>query len=265
MILGLCLAVYHIAVYRPLTRATAEIDLPLTKAWRELLNTSPLAGELDAGYGERIAAGLAQARDTGVRLEALKATTLKRIEPDPAIRARMGRPFQLIEFQGERQVRLEALSGLAAKQKVGLGRGVEDGFPEYTAGRRSPSLLWPQLLVAHHVVAAALQSRVTTVSVVRLPPIRFHAGTNSGDLALVEIPAQIELEGTAGAVAQFLEGLPLQPEEIKARGLPEAGPEKPVLFIRSVLLRKVARERPDQTRLELGVSGFVTAPRGELD
>jgi hypothetical protein len=112
-------------------------------------------------------------------------------------------------------------------------------------------------------VAAALQARVTTVSVVRLPPIQFHTGGTNASQWLVEIPAQIELAGPAPVVARLLEALPLRPEEIKARGLPEALPGKPVLLLRGLLLRKEAREKLDQVRLQLSVSGFVTAPRGD--
>lgn len=262
MLLGVSLALYHLAIYRPLCRFAAEIDGPLADTWKRLRQTSPYAQALDAGYSQRIQVGLDQAREASRGLDEVRRQALGRIEADPAVREKMDRPFQLIEFQNERQVRLEELARLATQAKVALGPGVAEGFPEYTAGRRDPALLWPQLAVAHHAVAAAIQAQVSTVAVVRLAPMVFHPASTNANQWLVEIPVRLELAGPAPVVTRLLEALPLRPDELKARGLPEALPGKPVLFLGGLLLRKENRDRPDYVHVELSASSLVMSARG---
>jgi hypothetical protein len=261
MLLGLCLAVYHVAVYRPLCRRAGEIDRPLAETWGRLLEISPHAKSLGTGYVHRIEMGLAEALASSQALDEVRRRALVRIELDGSIRARMDQPFQLIEFQNERQVRLEELARLAGQAKVGLGSGVAEGFPEYAAGRPDPTLLWPQLAVAHHLVAAAIQSQVSTVAVVRLPPMMFHGAQTNPSQWLVEIPVEMEVAGPAPAISRMLELLPLRAEEAKARGFPEPLPGKPVVFLQGLLLRKEGREPPDRVQLRVSANSFVLSNR----
>jgi hypothetical protein len=237
------------------------MDQPLSQAWRTVLETSPYAGMLDAAYGDRVYHGLEQVRQATQALSDVRRIALDRIEPEPVVRERLRRPFQLIEFQNERQVRLEELNRLADQQKVRLGSAVAAGFPDYTAGRPYPELLWPQLNFAHHAVASALVSQVATVAVVRLPTMQFHPAGTNGASWLVEMPVEIELAGPGPNVLRFLEALPLRGNELKPRGLPEGSPGKPVLTVREVLLRKETRNETDRVALNLTVAGFVEVPR----
>jgi hypothetical protein len=181
------------------------------------------------------------------------------MEPDAVTRARMRQPFQLFEFQNERQTRLEELNRLAAKAKAELGPGVAQGFPEYLAEQAYPELLWPQLQLAHVLVAGALQAGVSGVSAVRLAPVQWPA--RSTEEWLAELAADIEIRGSTTAVAMFLEMLPLRAAEIRERNLPEMPAYKPVMFIRGLVIRKEGRDQPDRVRLELSASTFVRVPR----
>jgi hypothetical protein len=254
---GMGLALFFLAVYRPLSRYAAALDEPLLKYWRDLgtltLQTTSFTGE-DL---PRIEEALQQVQSSLATLDKAGQSVATLLQLDPAVRAKLGAPFQLIDFQNERLLQLEELGRLAAQQQVRLGPGVAAGFPEYTADRQQPALLWAQLTLLRHLLAAAVNAKVTAVTEVKLPPVQFHASrTNSHD-HLAEVALQIQLSGAAPAVARFLQSLPLRAEEIKARGLPEALTNKPALFIDQVFLRKESRDKAEDVRLELTTCGFV--------
>jgi len=253
---GVGLAVYFFA-YRWLAGEAEALDEPLLQYWRQLgtltLQTKGFKGE-DL---PRIEEALQQVQSSLTTLDQADQAITRLLQLDPAVRAKLGEPFRLIDFEGERQLQLEELGKLASQRKVRLGPGVAAGFPEYTADRQQPALLWVQLTFLRHLLAAAVNAKVTTVTEVRLPPIQFHAApTNSHDF-LAEVPLQIHLSGPAPAVSCFLQSLPLRAEEIKARGLPEALTNKPALFIDQVFIRKEGRDKPENVRLELTACGFV--------
>ena len=256
LLLSLCSSLYYVVLYRPLARRAAELDQPLAEVWRDLVAAGP-AGVLDSGAIPRLELARETAREGVAQLNALERTIAARLALDPATRAAMAEPFQLIAFQNERQTRLEDLIRRAAAAKVGIGAGVAAGFPEYTAEQVRPEWLWPQLLIAEHLVVGAIHSGVSTVAVVRLPPVQIHRSGTTETQWLTEVLAEIEVRGSADKVNRFLEQLPLTPPEIQARGLAKVESSKPVMFIRGIVLRKEGRDRPDHVRLELVASMFV--------
>ena len=257
MLGGVGLALYFLAVYRPLSRHAARLDEPLMGYWRDLgaltLPTKGFTGQVLP----RIVEALQQVQSSLVTLDKAGQSITTLLQLDPVVRAKLGEPFQLIDFQNERQLQLEELGKLAGQQQVRLDPGVAAGFPEYTTDRQQPALLWAQLTLLRHLLVGAVNAKVTVVTGVKLPPIQFHASrTNSRDF-LAEVPLQIELSGPAPAVIRFLQSLPLRTEEIKARGLPEALTNKPALFINQVFVRKEGRDKAEDVRLELTACSFV--------
>jgi hypothetical protein len=254
---GLGLALYSFAVYRPLSRSTAALDEPLRQYWRELSTVTLPTKGFTGDDLPRIQEALDQVQRSRIALDQTARAAQALLQLDPAVRAKLGEPFQLIDFQNERQLQLEELNKLADRQRVRLGPGVAAGFPEYRADRQQPVLLWAQLTLLRHLLVAAVNARVTTITAVNVPPIQFHnLGTNRLDL-LTEIPLQIQLTGPAPAIIRFLESLPLRAEDLKARGLPEASTNKPALFVERIFLRKEGRDKVEDVRLELGACGFV--------
>ena len=259
ILLALCVGSYYALIYRPLSRSVGELDRPLTQVWSDLVRTVPPSEGIGSAYYAELEASLVAVRRTAAQLEEVRRVADARIEPDAVTRARMRQPFQLFEFHNERQTRLEELNRLAAKPKVELGPGVSLGFPEYLAEQAYPELLWPQLQLAHVLVASAIRAGVSTVSAVRLAPVQWPA--RSGEEWLAELAAEVELSGPELAVATLLEMLPLRAAEIRERNLPETPPNKPVLFIRGLVIRKEGREHPDRVRIELTTSTLVRVPR----
>jgi hypothetical protein len=254
---ALGLGLYFFLIYRPLSRQAAELDRPLLRVWQQLAVVSGDTNTFRREPLPRIDQALEQVQSGLAALRQAEQAAAARIELDPAIRARLREPFQLIDYQNERQLRLEELSRLADQRKVKLGPGVALGFPEYALDRADAPLLWAQLGLLHQALVTAIQCQVTAITSVGVPPLAASAAPTNTGPALVEIPLRIELEGRMAAVTQFLQALPLRPDELKARGLPEPPPGKPALFLDRILLRKQGRDKPDQVQVALTVSGFV--------
>jgi hypothetical protein len=259
ILLATCLGAYYALIYHPLSRNAADLDQPLTRVWTELMRTAPPPAEIGTDYHEQLEATLLEVRKTAAQLEEVRRVADARIEPDSTTRARMRQPFQLFEFQNERQTRLEVLDQLASKARVELGPAVAQGFPEYYVEEAYPELLWPRLQLADTLVTTAIRSGVSRVNLVRLANVRYPA--RSGEEWLAELAANIELSGPSAAVTTMLEMLPLRAAEIRERGLPEMPASKPVMFIRGLVIRKEGREDPDRVRLELVASILVRVPR----
>ncbi len=254
---GLGMAVYFLAVYRPLSHYASGPDAALLTYWRDL---AALTYQTKGFTGEdlpRIEEGLQQVQDSLTKLGRAEQSVNALLRLDPDVVAKLAAPFQLIDFQNECQLQLEELGRLASQRQVRLGPGVAAGFPEYTADRQQPALLWAQLDLLHYLLTAAVNAKVSAVTEVKLPPIQFYGSRTNGVDLLAEIPLQIQLIGAAPNVGRFLQSLPLRADDLRARGLGEALTNKPALFIDQVFLRKEAKDKPEDVRLELAACGFV--------
>jgi hypothetical protein len=251
------LAAFVWLVYQPLARQAAELDEPLTALWNELADVSLAAPVPMGNQLPRIDAVLQEVHDSLDSLAETREALYARIDPGPILTDRIQAPFQLIEFQNERQLVTEQLLRLAQQKKVTLSPALTAGFPEYMADRPQPSLLWAQLTLLRHSLTSAINSGVTAVQSVRSPEMRFFRGADSVRDFLAEIPLEVELVGSAPAVARFLESLPLRTSELEAKGMPEAGPDKPAYFVHRIFLRKESREKLDEVRLQVTVHGLV--------
>lgn len=266
VLLGFCLALYYVVVYRRLTLQIAELDAPLTQLWQELQSASPQTNAFGGEYVSRILDLRNEVSRSGTALSQLQKVVRERLQFDPATEERLEEPFRLIDFSNERQTRIEELARLAQQRKVTLQPSVASGFPEYSVEGRQPSvLLWPHLAVAYHVVQSALQSGLDQVVGLQTLPARIHiADTNTAE-ALVELPIRLEVLGSATAANRFLEMLPLAEAELQSRGLADPPKGKPCLFLQRILMRKESREQLEGVRLELVTSGFALVKRGKLE
>jgi hypothetical protein len=260
---GLGLLLYFVGVYRPLSRRAASLDKPLLEYWRDLAALTYQTNGFNGEELPRIEEALRQVQTSLAALARADKASRALLELDPSVKAKLKEPFQLIDFQNERQLALEELGRQAGQQKVTLAPAVAAGFPEYTTDRQQPSLLWAQLAFLRHTLASAIACKVGTIASVKVPPVVFHSSpTNSHQEFLAEMPLQVSLTGSGPAVARFLQCLPLRADEIKARGLPAVSPEKPGVFIDQIFLRKGSKDKPDEVRLDLTVCGFAYREAG---
>ena len=238
------------------------MDKPLGDVWQQLV---PFNFE-SIGVRDLDVARIKETQDTLraalAGTEIVRSNISARVEMEPEIRAKVNGPFLLVDFQNERQKRIEQLTGLARTQQVVLDPAALAGFPEYKAETKDPGLLWAQLSIVHHVLTVAINSKVGQVKNIVALPSRPDQGTRGGESQWREIPMRIELIGMAPAAANFLFAIPFRAEEIKAAGLPEALPGKPALFLDGLLLRKQTPEKPEEVNLDVVISGFVPGPKG---
>ena len=133
MVLSTCLlAIYYGLVYRPFVKQAAELDAPLTNVWQKLAN-SPVTPTPAGPDLTGIHRNFENARDSLSELQRAMRATSTRLALDPETRRRMNEPFQLIDYQDERQNRIAQLIQLAKQQQVNIEKPVWDAIPEYTA------------------------------------------------------------------------------------------------------------------------------------
>lgn len=254
---GLALTLYFFFVYQPMSKRADALDAPLTNAWQKLVSAEVDRNAIDARDLSRIGENLRQVERSVALLESTAQRVAGRIELDAPVRAKLKEPFQLIDFQNERQFRMEELVRLARQQQVTLDGAVLAGFPEYTADRKQPELLWAQLAIVNKLLSAAIACKVSVIKSLSVEPFEQHHLSGEGREFLEEIPVKIEVAGSMESVSRFLLCLPLRADELKPLGLPESFPAKPVLFIDRLMLRKQAPEKTDDVQLELRTRGFV--------
>ncbi|HVM47028.1 MAG TPA: hypothetical protein VMU04_03325 [Candidatus Acidoferrum sp.] len=255
---GLALAAYYLLVFLPLGRRAESLDSPLQKAW-EKLGASLEAGQTNVSAIDflRITNQINETRQALGVLETAKKQATARIQWDPSVRARMNAPFQLVEYQNELGKEIDDLSSLAKTQKVVIEPAVFAGFPEHTGEVRQPSLLWPALAAIDGLLRTAFECHVSTIHSLEAPLGLTNAPPTNALERLAEIPLEIEFTASATNATRLLRCLPLRAEEIRAAGLPEAPPEKPVLFVDRLIVRKQAPDKPDEVRVSLRAVGFV--------
>ena len=252
------LAAYYLFVFLPLGRRAESLDAPLQKAW-EKLSTSLDVGQTNATAVDflRITNQINETRQALTVLESAKKQATGRLQMDPALRARMSAPFQLLEYQNERSKELDELSSLAKTQQVVIEPAVFAGFPEHTADVRQPALLWPALAAIDGLLRTAFQCKVIAIHSLEAPLALTNAAPTNGLERLAEIPLEIEFTASATNATRLLRCLPLRADEMRAAGLPEAPPDKPVLFVDRIVMRKQSPDKPDEVRVSLRAVGFV--------
>lgn len=253
---GLALAAYFLFVFVPLDRRAKKIDAPLTESWQKL---SSALGQTNVTTLDflHITNQLAETRASLLILERARQKAVSRLEVGDAVRAKMTAPFQLVDFQNERSKQLDELARLAKAAKITVDPPVYAGFPEYTADMRQPTLLWPALSFVNDFLKMALTCKVTALHSLDMPLAVTTSPPIPGAGRLTEVPFEVELTGSGASVMRLLQLLPLHAEEARAAGLPEPPPEKPILFIDQLLIRKQSPEKPDEVRVSLRAVGFV--------
>jgi len=253
----LALALYAVLVYRPLSQKAANLDEPLSDVWRQLRRVELTVNLPTDANLSRVDLVLRKVEETQLSIERAQSAIAERFQLTTNLQERLAEPFQLIEFQSQRQTVIEDLWSLANEKKVALDAPIIDGFPEYTFDRRRPELLWLQLNLLDQTLTSAIRCGVGRIRSVSSPQPRVYSALDEIRPGLVEVPLEIELSGPAPAIARFLQGLPLKSTELKQRSLPEAKPAKPVTDIDRIFARKDSKEKLDDVYLRVTVSTFA--------
>jgi hypothetical protein len=250
------LGLVYLFGFVPIDRTARSLDAPLEKSWRQL---AAALGQTNALLLDFVSI-TNQFKETRAALtvfESVQKQARGRVELDPALRAKLGAPFLLVDYQYEAGRRMDALARLAKKEGVVLEPAVLAGFPEQSADMKEPALLWAELAFLDSLLTTAINAKIATVHFIAAQMPLTNAPPSIHRRALAELPMRIELTGTISNVVRFLQTLPLRADEIQAAGLPEAPTNKPALFIDRLVLRKQSPDKLDEVRVSLRAVGFV--------
>lgn len=259
---GLFLVLFYALVFVPLSERVNALEIPVGQAWAKLLRTRLVESSGSEISTTPLDLRLRELELTAARLGTLSNTLAVRLAFSSAIESKMRRPFQLVDFQNERQLRQEELLSVAAAAGVTVAPAVWNGYPEYSADMQNPELLWGHLAVAHETALLAVRCGITNlVSLLVRPPRPLHHPARASEKAWGhELPVTINGTGPWPAVMRFLACLPVRQGDPLPTGLPELSPSKPVLYFERILLRKDAPENPQSVRLEVRLTGVSLSP-----
>ena len=253
--IGLGLVAYYLIVFLPLAQKAEQADKPLRAAWDKLSQMQVRTGT--KVNLEEMDRQLRQTRAAAVTLDRTKQRVLSSVTSDATARLKSHEPFQLVDFQIEKLLRIEELGRAAQQHGVTISNSVFLNFPEYRADRGMPELLWGQLSFVDQLIGTAIRCNVSSIHNVELSSYTAYARTTNDTPFLFEIPVRIELRGSMESLSKMLASLPLRSDEIAATKLPEAPADKPALFAHRFILTKSSPENPDEARLDLRACGFV--------
>ena len=250
-------ASYFFLVFQPLADRAASLDRPLLDAWKKLARTGCVTAN---AKGIDLATLEEQARwleKLSTRLQAASQIITNRVAFAAGIREKIRAPFQLVEFQNERQLRIETIEEMASEKHVVLDAAATAGFPEYSAELKQPGLLWAELALVDHILETAVRSQLSSINNLSVRPLLSASSDENFPAAADELSVNVELTGPAPAVSRYLLGLAARADEAKVLGLPELPANKPALFIDRCLVRKNSASKPDSVKVELRVTALV--------
>jgi hypothetical protein len=248
LLLGLLLALYYFAGHRPLSRRAERLQVPRAEMGKNLAAVG--VERADAVTLAKVEGQLARLKSSLVVLKSGREALESSVAFPADVQAKIREPFQLVDYQIEKQFLVEELSFAAQQHQVSVSPAVLAAFPDYSAEQTQPNLLWAQLAIVNQLLSSVVECKVASIEMLEVPAPVNHRfdGTNS---VLDEIAVRIEMRGSMAALGQWLATLPQRTD---------AGTNlvavKPAVFIDRFLLRKSSRENSDEARLEVKVCAF---------
>ena len=258
-LIGLALALFYLLVFVPLARQAQDLDEPLQKGWRKLAASLDQTNAFALDF-LRITNQLYETRQSLALLESAKKKAAARLELAPALRARLGATFQLVDYENERSQQMDELIRQAGQRQVALDPAVLAGFPAHTMDVQEPALLWAALAFTGDLLNTALRCQVSAVHSLEVPlPLTNAVPALDPDhvRTWTEIPIEVEFTASADSAARLIQSLPRRADELHAAGLPEAPSSKVPLFLDRLIIKKQTPDKPDEVRVWLRATGFV--------
>lgn len=253
---ALALAAYYIFVFVPLTQRSRGLDEPLQKGWRKLATALEQTNATVLDF-RQITNQLAQTRLALAALDDLKKKAAARLELPPALRARLGAPFQLVDYQNERSKQMDLLDQAAKQAKIAVDPAVYTGFPEHTADLEEPALLWAALAFTDDFLDLAVRCKVSALHSLDVPLTLTNPAVGDNNQRWTELAFQVQFSASATNALRLLESLPLRGDELRASGLTNDLPGKLPLFMDRLIIRKESPEKLDEVRVWVRAVGFV--------
>ncbi len=255
-LLGLGLAAYYLLVFQPLNKAAEDLDTPLKETWRKLAASLGRTNATVLDFNQ-INSQLEETRQSLAILADAEQKTAARLDPGAALRARMSEPFRLVDYQNELSKQIDEMAQQAKLRQITIDPVVYEGFPQHRIEITEPNLLWGALRLTEDLVNTAVLCNVSAIHWLAVPVTFTNAPTSEPPSRWAEVPITFEFTSSSAAAARLLQSLPLRVDELKAAGLPESSPEKGVLYIDRLLIKRQGPDKTDEVRVWLRAIGFV--------
>lgn len=251
----LLLLIYRLA-YVPLATNVGTLDKSLVAGWDKLLTAArgnPAVTGLDA---PALTASTRELEKSLTAIQQAGRAALARVEPDPATKALLNQPFQLLDFDKSMLEQVGALRRLAAARKVAVEESVYANFPAYQAGFAKPALLWAQLACVQQLLTTAVVQEPRMIKSLSLLPQQSHVVPGAAGPSLEEFPVRLEVFGSLESVTGLLRSLPLRSSELESLGCRAVTNKTQALFVDRLVLKNTTNN-PAELHLDLIVSGYV--------
>jgi hypothetical protein len=255
-IAGLAVGAYYLAVFVPLAHRAHSLDEPLRKGWHKLAASLDQTNATALDF-QLITNRLNETRQELALIQEARKKAILRLELSPEVRAKLGAPFQLVDYQIERSKQMDELDSKARQAKVAIDPIVFAGFPEHTADMTEPVLLWAALSLTHDLLQTALRCKVSAIHSLEVALAVTNSASFNGSGRWAEIPLQLEFTASGENALHVVQSLPRRAEEIRAAGLPAPERSTSPVFIDRLIIRKEAPEKPDEVRVWIRAVGFV--------
>ncbi|MBT5708943.1 MAG: hypothetical protein HOI66_21705, partial [Verrucomicrobia bacterium] len=236
LMVTLSIGLYYVVVYRPLDNRTKAIDIPLQQAWKKLekANQESLTQErLDLDH---ISRGLMQLETSLTEITNANQKLLSRISIDPIFQDRTSNPFQLIDFQNERQSAIEKLQAAAKQKSITIQPAAFDGFPQHLSEHSDPQYLWTELALTDHLIQSMIYAEIESIDSIATRRQRIPTHPQSGQSPLLTpFFAEVDLTCKSSHLSRLLLMLPSRSEEIKRDLDIDYPPNKPSLYVDQIL------------------------------
>ena len=259
MILTGIIVIYYLLISRPLSLRTQALDQPLLRAWTLLEQANQESLTQDRLDLDHISRGLQHLQSRLAQPTNANQQLLSRIAIATTYQERIQQPFQLIDYQNERQSVIETLETKAQAENVQLPPGVLQSFPQHDSEKTTPQLIWAELALTKHLIHSMIAAQVESID--SLKSARQQALPHSHTMArLAPVRMETSFRCQADALSRLMTLLPSTPSEMLELVQTDYPPGKPSLFVDQILAQKSSPEEPNQVSVWLKVVGFILTP-----
>lgn len=266
----------YLVIYSPLKHRSDQLDLPLERAWQRLKKERQKSLSQDRLDLDHIMFGLKTLLNEGFDDDEFQNEKFENDEfendefefdedHDDGFEAesefddqrRIDEPFQLIDFQNNRQSLIEALKKKASSS-VEISPKVFEAFPQHLSEEPNPHYLWAELSLTQHLFESMIEAKI--ISIKSLSTRRQNPSSNLPLSFFLEIDFQCE----STQLSKMILILPHQNEVISNL---KTGSEtkfqnddslyEPSLFVDQIMIQKASTTQPDLVNVWMKLIGFI--------
>lgn len=263
LLLTLGVTAYYLLIYRPIHARALDLDIPLEQAWSQLEGANQRTLTQDRLDLDQISRGLRQLEKNFTGTTNANQRLLSRVRINPDYTARAQNPFQLIDFQNERQITIEALNRAANQRSIAIATDVFDGFPQYLSNQTDPEYLWHELALTRHLIESMVFAEISEIQSLATQRQRIPLTLNDSEYEGAPLPpfvAELDYTCTSAQLAKLILMLPSRSPEIQEQLNLDYPANKPSLYVDQILIRKTAPLEPTKVTVWMKVIGFILPP-----